>query len=212
MEGLYRSLAHIGLGKSAVVQVKAFINPMTSHATAREEIEKSFAGGPVPAVVLTEWLANSPTEIELIAAAPALAAKGAEPVEFLSLPGMPTSPYFCRIATVAAGAPIIFVGGIDGGESGGPRDQWQPVFEKLAGVLRDSGSSFRHLVKATYFLANPAAREFLGEIRSVYYDPARPPAASAVDVQSMGIPRRAVGLDLIVVPAKRAPAPPAPAK
>lgn len=212
MEGLHRSLAHIGLGKSDVVQVKAFINPMASHATARVEIEKSFSGGPVPAVVLTEWLANSPTEIELIAAAPALAAKGDESVEFLSLPGMTTSPYYCRIATVAAGSPIIFVGGIDGGDVGAPREQWQRTFERLAAVLRDCGSSFRHLVKANYFLADPAAREFLGEIRSVYYDPARPPAASAVDVQSMGIPRRAVGLDMIVVPTKRVPAPPAPAK
>lgn len=212
MDALHASLVHVGLGKADVVQVKAFINPMTSHAAARAEIEKSYAGAPMPALVLSEWLANSPTEIELIASAPGLAAKGTEPAEFLSLPGMTTSPYFCRIATVAAGSSLIFVGGIDGGEVGAPREQWQRVFEKLAGVLQDTGSSFRHMIKATYFLADPGAREFLGEIRNVYYDPARPPAASAVDVQSIGVPKRAVGLDMIAVPTKRAPAPPAPGK
>jgi enamine deaminase RidA (YjgF/YER057c/UK114 family) len=114
------------------------------------------------------------------------------------------------MTTVAAGSPLVFIGNIDGGDGLAPRDQWLHAFEKLARVLRDSGSSFRHMAKATYFLADPAAREFLGEIRSVYYDPARPPAASAVDVQSIGVAGRGVALDMIVVPAQRAPAPAAP--
>jgi hypothetical protein len=67
-------------------------------------------------------------------------------------------------------------------------------------------------VKATYFLSHPKAREALGEIRGVLYDPTRPPAASAIDVKSIGRPKRLVALDMIAVPAKLPPPPPAPAK
>ena len=209
MDALHASLPQIGVSKTDVVQVKAFINPMTSHAVARAEIEKSYAGGRVPAIVITEWLASSPTEIELITAAPRAQPKGGESIEYHWLPGMAVSPYFSRMTTVAAGSPLVFIGNIDGGEAT-PRDQWLHAFEKLAAVLRDCGSSFRHMAKATYFLADAAARESLGEIRSVFYDPSRPPAASAFDVQNIGVPRRGVGLDMIVVPQNRAPAPPAP--
>lgn len=210
MDALHASLPQIGVSKADVVQVKAFINPMSSHAVARSAIEKSYAGGRVPAIVITEWLASAPTEIELITAAPRVQRKNGETIEYHWLEGMPVSPYYSRMTTVAAGTPLIFISGLDGGAGVTPRDQWLRTFEKLAGVLRDCGSSFRHMAKATYFLADPAAREFLGEIRNVFYDPARPPAASAIDVQSIGVPDRGVALDMIVVPAKRAPTPPAP--
>jgi enamine deaminase RidA (YjgF/YER057c/UK114 family) len=209
MEALHASLPHIGLSKADVVQVKAFINPLSSHAIARAAIEKSYAGGRVPAVVITEWLSSTPTEIELITAAPRAQPKSGEVIEYHWLPDMPVSPYYSRMTTVAAGSPLVFIGNIDGGDAA-PRDQWLHAFERLAGVLRDCGSSFRHMAKATYFLADPSARDALGEIRNVFYDPARPPAASAIDVQSIGVPRRAVALDMIVVPAKRGPAPVAP--
>jgi enamine deaminase RidA (YjgF/YER057c/UK114 family) len=210
MDALHASLPQIGVSKADVVQVKAFINPMSSHAVARSAIEKTYGGGRVPAIVITEWLASAPTEIELITSAPRAQPKNGEPIEYHWLEGMPVSPYYSRMTTVAAGTPLIFISSLDGGAGVTPRDQWLRTFEKLAGVLRDCGSSFRHMAKATYFLADPAAREFLGEIRNVFYDPARPPAASAIDVQSIGVPDRGVALDMIVVPAKRAPTPPAP--
>lgn len=212
MDGLHQAVAHLGLDRKSVVHVKAFITPFSSHALAKTEIEKTYAGGPVPPIVITEWLADAPTEIELIAAAPALQGRPDDGAAFHSLPGMSTSPYFSRIATVAAGSPLIFIAGIDGGEAASPRDQWFEVFRQLGLVLRDSGSSFRHMVKATYYLSHPQARAALGEIRGVYYDPTRPPAASAVDVKSIGRPRRLVGLDMIAVPAKLPPPPPAPRK
>jgi enamine deaminase RidA (YjgF/YER057c/UK114 family) len=213
MDGLHQAVAHVGLAKNSVVHVKAFITPFGSHALAKEEIEKTYAGGPVPPIVIAEWLADAPTEIELVAAAPALApTRPDEPAAFLSLPGMSTSPYFSRVATVAAGFPLIYIAGIDGGEAANPRDQWLAVFQRLAFVLRESGGSFRHMVKATYFLSHPKAREALGEIRGVFYDPTRPPAASAIDVKSIGRPKRLVALDMIAVPAKLPPPPPAPAK
>lgn len=210
MEALHRSLAKVGLTRADVVQVKAFIQPMTGHADARAEIERAYAGGPVPAIVLMEWLSGAPTEIELVAAAPQLRVPdGADPAAFHWLEGMPVSPYYCRIATVAAGRPLVFTGSLTGAAAVGARDQWLQGFQELAEILRDSGSSFRHLLKATYYLAEPAAREHLAEIRSVLYDPTRPPAASAIDVRGLGRPGLKVGLDLIAVPVSRAPAPPA---
>ena len=201
MESLHRSLAHIGLSPSDVVQVKAFIQPFSDHAVAVAQITQAYPGGKVPPIVLIEWLSTSPTEIELVAAARDPVPKPADPVAFLSLPGMPTSPLYCRIATVAAGTPLIFLGGIDAaGQTA--RDQWKDVFAQLGAVLFEAGSSFRHLVKATYFLADAGARQSLGDIRPVYYDPARPPAASALNVTSLGRPGRTVMLDMIAVPAR----------
>jgi enamine deaminase RidA (YjgF/YER057c/UK114 family) len=202
MERLHASIAHLGLKKSDIVQVKAFITPCADHATAVAEVKRTFAGGPVPPVVLIEWLSSSPAEIELVASAPTLARKPEEAAAFLGLPGMTSSPYYCRVATVAAGAPLIFITGIDGGEGGTPREQWKRIFDQLGSALFEVGSSFRHLVKATYFLADPNARQALGDIRAVYYDPTRPPAASALSVTSIGRPKRSVMLDMIAVPAK----------
>lgn len=210
MAGLHQALEKVGATPADVVQVKAFIKPMTQHSTARAEIERSYAGGRVPPIVITEWLTGSDTEIELIAAGANRPARDpADPIEFHWLPGMSVSPYFSRLSTVAPGSPLLFLGCIDGGTGGSARDQWLRAFQQLAHVLRDAGSSFRHLAKATYFLADPTAREYLAEIRSVVFDPARPPAASGVDVQGLGWPGRSVGVDIIAVPMQRAPAPPA---
>jgi enamine deaminase RidA (YjgF/YER057c/UK114 family) len=201
MESLHRSLAHIGLNPADVVQVRAFIQPFSDHAAAHAEIAKTYAAGKTPPIVLLEWLSTSPTEIELVAAARNLPPTATDPVAFLSLPGMTTSPLYCRIATVSAGTPLIFLSGIDAAGANA-REQWKAVFGQLGNVLFESGSSFRHLVKATYFLADANARQSLTDIRPTYYDPARPPAASALNVTSLGRPGKAVMLDMIAVPAR----------
>ena len=72
MASLHRSLAHLGLAKTDVVQVKAFIKPFSEHAVARAEVAKSFEGGPVPPLVLVEWQSELATEIELVASGRAL--------------------------------------------------------------------------------------------------------------------------------------------
>jgi hypothetical protein len=60
-------------------------------------------------------------------------------------------------------------------------------------------------VKATYLLEDGSPRNSLNDTRAVYYDPLRPPAASAVGVRSVGIPGRAASLDMIAVPRDAAP-------
>jgi enamine deaminase RidA (YjgF/YER057c/UK114 family) len=202
MPNLFKALAHIGLGKESIVQVKAFIKPFSEHATALAEIKASFGDLPMPPVVLVEWTTTQPAEIELIAAAPDLKRPIEEAAAHVNLPGMTTSPVFSRISTVAAGAPLIFISGIDGGQGGTAREQWKRVFDQLGTVLWESGSSFRHMVKATYFLNDANAREQMTSIRGVYYDPTRPPSASALDVTQMPRPGRLVMLDMIAVPVK----------
>lgn len=200
MQNLFRALEHVGLTKADVVQVKAFIKPFADHTQAIAEVKASFGSGPMPPLVLVEWTTGSPSEIELIAAAPKLTRPIEDAAAYVSLPGMTTSPFFARVATVAAGSPLIFVAGLDGGDTGTAREQWKRVFDQLGNALFDSGSSFRHMIKATYYLCDDKARDQLGAIRSVYYDPARPPAASALDVTQMARPGRLVMLDVIAVP------------
>lgn len=205
MESLHASVAHVGRSKSDIVHVKGFITPFADHAVAKVEIARSFASGSVPPIVLIEWLADTAAEIEIVVSHPSLAAKPGESLTFLPLPGMSTSPYYSRVVAVAAGTPLIFLAGMEGGNHGSAREQWQRTFAQLATALLDSGSSFRHMVKATYFLSDAKARQSLGEIRGVYYDPARPPSASALDVKSIGRPGRLVALDMIAVPSRTEP-------
>ncbi len=199
MESLHRSLAHLGLTKTDVVQVKAFIQPFVDHAVVTAAVARSFAPAPMPPLVLVEWISPLPTEIELVAAAGSTTS-GTDPLTFPTLPGMSVSTRFSRVARVAAGTPLIFISGIDGGTDGSLSEQWQRIFSKLGSALFDAGSSFRHLVKTTYYLDDPAGTAPLGAIRDVYFDPARPPAASAVRLK--GTARPHLALDLVAVPAK----------
>ncbi|MFO1447020.1 MAG: Rid family hydrolase [Opitutaceae bacterium] len=201
MASLDRTIAGLGLAKSDVVQVKAFLSPFAEHRAAHEAIAAGFAGMRLPSIVLMEWVATLPVEIELVVAGRGLQTPPGEGVSFVTLPGKPSSPRFSHIALVSAGTPLLVLGGIDAGPGDrDPRDQWQRIFAQLGGTLFEAGSSFRHLVKATYFLEETPARGLLNEIRAVYYDPTRPPAASAVGVKSVGRPGRSFHIDLIAVP------------
>ena len=202
MAGLHRSLAHVGLNKSDVVQVKAFIQPFTDHEIARREIAASFEGKPAPPIVLMEWVSGLFAEIEVVASARSLSLASREPITYMWLAWLTPSPRYCHVTHIAGGTPLIFLGAIDGGDTSDARAQMKTIFERLGSTLFDAGSSYRHMAKATYYLADARARTLLGEIRDVYYDPARPPAASALEVKAFGYPGRAAMLDIVAVPAK----------
>ncbi len=202
MAGLHRSLAHLGLSGADVVQVKAFIQPFGEHVVALEEVAASFGGGPVPPAVFMQWQSDLFAEIELVVSARTLPAPLGDSVAYSWLPWLTKSPRFCNIAQVAAGAPLIFIGSLDGGDSTDARAQMKTIFERLGSVLFESGSSYRQLVKATYYLGDPKARAVLGDIRGVYFDPTRPPAASALGVAGFGKAGRAAMVDMIAVPTK----------
>lgn len=201
MAGLVRSLAHLGLKPSDVVQVRAFITPFAQHTEAAREIAATF-GGKAPPTVLLEWVSDLYAEIEIVVSARALGTGPAGPISHAWLPWLTASPRYCHVAHVSAGTPLIYLAGIDGGETGDARAQMKTTFERIGSTLFDAGSSYRHLAKATYYLGSGAPRTVLGTIRDVYYDPQRPPAASALEVKRVGLPGRTATIDLIAVPVK----------
>ena len=202
MAGLHRTLAHLGLSRTDVVQIKAFISPFSDHAAAVREVASSFGGAPVPPLVLVEWVSTLPAEIELIASARVLPAPAGDRVAWLPLPWLTVSPRYCRVSHVGAGVPLIFLGGIDGDGGGDARGQMKLIFERAGSALYEAGASYRNLIKATYYLGDARARAELGDIRGVYFDPTRAPAASALETRSLGVPGRTALIDLIAFPVK----------
>jgi enamine deaminase RidA (YjgF/YER057c/UK114 family) len=200
MDGLGAMLTHLGLGWADVVQVKAFLQPYAERTIAEREIAARFAGGPVPPVVWVEWTQNQPAEIELVASGRALTQAPTEALSFPDFPGRTRSARYSHAAVVAAGTPLIFFDGLFPPAGLTPREQWKPVFAHLGTTLFEAGSGFRFLVKATYYTSDAEARRVLNDIRAVYYDPARPPAASAIGVRHVGHEGAVVNLDLIAVP------------
>lgn len=203
MDGLGAMLQHLGLGWSDVVQVKSFLQPYAEREVAQREIAKRFAGGPVPPLIWVEWVQNQPAEIELVASGRALATKPEEVLSFPDFPGRTRSPRYSHAAVVAAGTPLIFLDGLTPSPGQSPQQQWKDVFGRLGHTLFDAGSGFRYLVKATYYTSDPDARRILNDIRAVYFDPARPPSASAIGVRDTGHAGAHVHVDLIAVPLPR---------
>jgi hypothetical protein len=137
-----------------------------------------------------------------VAAARGLPSAPGETITYAWFPWLVKSPRYCNVTYIPPGTPLIFIGAIDGGDNPDPRTQMKTIFERLGSVLFETGSSYRNLAKATYYLNDPTARALLGDIRGVYFDPTRPPAASALNVRGLGRPGRAAMLDMIAVPVK----------
>ena len=198
LEGLAATLKFLGLERSQVVQVKAFLQPMTAVADVEREIADFFDETAAPTRVFVEWRSGpkQPIEIELIAASRADDARPA--LEFLAPPGLKPSPVFSRIARVNRGD-LIYVSGLyaSGGLSG--RDQVEDLFATLSKVLSASGSDLRHLAKATYYVSEDDASRALNDLRPKYYDPTRPPAASKAVVPGVGMEGRSITFDMIAV-------------
>ena len=202
MAGLHRSVQHLGLKKSDIVQVKGFIQPAGQHAIAMREVAASFDGAPVPPTILYEWVSELFAEIEIVVSAKSLPATAGEPITYAWLPWLTKSPRYCHVTHIMPGTPLIFIGAVDGGDTNDARTQMKTIFERLGSTLFEAGSSYRNLAKATYYLAHPTARTLLGDIRGVYFDPTRPPAASALNMTGLGYPGRAAMFDIVAVPVK----------
>lgn len=203
LEGLDATLKHFGLTKAQVVQAKAFLQPMESVGEAESEVLDYFGPAAVPPLSFVEWKSSpkQPIEIELVVAAGRHADN--EPVEYLAAPHLKQSPVFSRVVRVNRGN-LIYTAGLHGaaGTSGG--DQVGAIFDLLGKVLKESGSDFRHLAKATYYVSDEESSRALNEIRPKLYDPARPPAASKAMVVGVGPAGRSVTLDMIAVSSQSA--------
>ncbi len=200
IKSLHATLAHLGLNRAHVVQLKAFLQPMAEVRVVAEEIAKLYAGEIVPPLVFVEWKSSLPIEIELIAAAPERAASvpATEAVSYHTPSGMTASPIYSRVAWIHQGK-RIYTAGLYGTRSQDGEAQIREIFASLQQLLQQTGSDLRHLVKATYYVSDDVADRKLNEIRPEFYDPKRPPSASKARVPGVGIAGQSITLDMIAV-------------
>jgi enamine deaminase RidA (YjgF/YER057c/UK114 family) len=198
LKSLEGTLKSLGLSFADVISVRSFLSPMEQAASAIEEVHKLHPG---PQTVV-EWLAPGTIEIELVAASPNPPAEPEQRVEFLTPPGMQSSPVFSRVARTY-GTSLIFVSGLYGTSARSGAEEVSQIFTALEQLLKPAGGNLRNLAKATYFVATEEASAKLNELRPNYYDPQRPPAASKAMVRGTGIADKTLTVDMIAVPAPR---------
>lgn len=196
LESLAATLKHLGLDESRVVQLKAFLRPMSAVADVEAEIVKFFGDRPAPPIVFVEWISDLPIEIELIAASPRPAVEPVETLEFLTPPGVQASPVYSRVARINRGQ-VVYVSGLYGKSADKPEIQVRDVFAALGRLLEALGGDLRHMAKATYYITDEETTRRLGELRLKVYDPRRPPAASKAQVSGVGFAGRTVTIDMI---------------
>ena len=123
-------------------------------------------------------------EIELIASAPA-ADSVHEVVNYYAPPWMTQATTFSRVVDINRGG-LLFTSGLygEGGHDG--EGQARHIFETLTKVLQKAGTDYDHLVKATYYPSEEDGRKGLVDVRTDFYNPNKPPAASLIQVQGVG--------------------------
>lgn len=203
LASLSRTLEHLGLDRTHVVHVKTFLQPMDDVAQADQAIAAFFDGMPVPATVHVEWTMAAPVEIELVAWAPEGTARQAEgPVSFITPPGMRPSPLFARVV-VTDSPRVLYTSGLAAPAGENAEQEVEKIFHRLESLLATAGSDFRHLAKATYYVADEDVSRALNAVRPNHYDPHRPPAASKAPVRGAGPPGSRISIDIIAVPKSR---------
>ena len=196
LEKLMAALSHLGLQKTDVVQLKAFLEPMANAELVRKEVIEFF-GESTPPLVLVEWRSpspNPPIEIELIAKAKRDPGTETETVSFLTPPGTTSTKVFSRVARVNHGK-LIYMSGLSGRVTA-TRD----IFTAIRQISAACGSDLEHLVKATYYVSSEEASKAVNDIRPEFFNPQRPPAASKAMMASVPPSEKtAVMVDMIAV-------------
>ncbi|MBK9168146.1 MAG: RidA family protein [Bryobacterales bacterium] len=202
LTALKNTMDYLGVRHKDVVQVKVFLNPMSSAPQVAEQISEAFTGYPPP-VVFVEWISGTPVEIEMIAASPQSEGPG---IEYLGLPGMTDSPVYSRV-TRLRDTTTIYTSGLYGTAGAPGETQIREIFASLKQLMEQAGSDLLHLAKATYYVTEDGVSQKLNDLRPEYYDPKRPPAASKAMVPGTGFAGRTITLDMIAVPATSPPSP-----
>jgi enamine deaminase RidA (YjgF/YER057c/UK114 family) len=197
MSGLMKTLGHLKLSPSHVVQVKVFLRPATSAEEVRREVQKFFPDQTAPPMVFVEWLAAVPVEMKMIAQFP-LSSKPAEQVVYFTPPEVRPSNTFSKAALVQTERQI-YISGLYARVPSRGEPQAVDLFEQLQEILTQAGSDMRHLAKATYYVSDDDAARWIDRTRPRFFDPARPPAASKVMVHAVGQPGRTLTMDMIAV-------------
>ncbi|MFA6946623.1 MAG: RidA family protein [Pedobacter sp.] len=203
LEQLESTLHFLGLEKKDIVQIKSFVRPMSDMNIVEQEFVRFFKEGTVPPLVNVEWTSKDPViEIELIAASPGTVVNSENQMDFITPPGMTASPVYCKVTRINYGSKI-YISGLYGQSPGEANTELASIFTSIESILKNTGSDFRHLAKATYYVSNDVYSTKLNEIRPKYYDPLRPPAASKAMVKGVGMPGAGVSIDMIGVVVKK---------
>ncbi|WP_276363662.1 RidA family protein [Daejeonella sp. H1SJ63] len=199
LKQLGETLDHLGLKKKDVVQIKSFVNPVTNIAVVEREIADFFKGERIPPLVYVEWLSKDPlVEIELIASSVNTQTDSREQLDFITPPGMTASPVYSKVTRINYGNKI-YISGLFGNNPGEAKPEIMDIFNSMDAILKKSGSDFKHLVKATYYVSKDAHSSGLNELRPKFYDPKRPPAASKALVKDVGLRGAGLTIDMIAV-------------
>lgn len=199
LDSLRKTLNFMGLNDTHVVQCKCFLAPMTARDDVIQEFANFFGSEKVPPLVFVEWNSSLPIEIELIAYAPASERGAGDELNFLTPPSMTSSPVFSRVVRVSS-EKTIYLGSLVSRFKGDGKAQVEDTFEQLGRLLDLTGSDFRHLVKATYYISDDDCSKQLNALRPHYYDKDRPPSASKAMVIDVGHSQRGLAIDMIAVP------------
>ncbi|MFN0017305.1 MAG: family 16 glycoside hydrolase [Pirellulaceae bacterium] len=203
LESLSRTIKEYGRSDKDIVQLKCFVTPMESAGLVKEELASHFAGQRVPPVSYVEWKSSSPIEIELVAwGGPTAEKLAADPIEYLTPTGFKASPLYCRVARIHGGGTVYF-SDLFATPNADDAAQVQQPFDRLKLLLEKTGSDFKHLAKATYYVTDDEISKAHNEIRPKFYDPARPPAASKAVVMGTGTEGVRYAMDMIAVPSSR---------
>lgn len=199
LENLLSSIQQMQLDRQNIVSLKCFLSPMDQVDIVNAEIAEFFDGASIPAVSHVEWIAGKtrPIEIEMIASAPAQKSK--QSVTYFTPQGMTASPVYSRVARIA-GNQRIYISGLYASRQGNGEEQTLAIFKTLDSLLKETGSDFQHLAKATYYVSDSDASSQLNKLRPQYYHPKRPPAASKAMVTGVGMQDRTLSIDIIAAP------------
>ncbi|EEF61914.1 RidA family protein [Pedosphaera parvula] len=200
LASLEETLKFLGLSKTHVVQLKAFMQPISDKEIVEAEVAKFFEGELAPPVVYVEWSSptNTPIEIEMIASEGKSEESRGDSVVFSTPPKLTTSKVFSRVAHVRNGK-SIYLSGLYGKQSTSGAEQVREIFDELKTIANETGSDLEHLVKATYYVSDSEASAKLNDIRPEFYNPLRPPAASKAMVKGVGSTGNTITVDMIAV-------------
>lgn len=201
MASLFRTLKFLELAPTNVIQVKVFIAPMSQSGASLAAIQKAFDPETCPPVVFVEWESPTlPVEIELVAAASQAIDAERPVVEYLTPPGMKSSPVYAKLARVQSPS-TVFLSGLYGSQADPDSEaELRDLFAQTKSLAEEAGSDLKHLVKATYYVSSKGSSDQHNKLRPEYYDPVRPPAASKAIVKGVGRSGRTITWDMIAVP------------
>jgi enamine deaminase RidA (YjgF/YER057c/UK114 family) len=183
---------------------------MSDVAVVEKELNTFFGSGKVPPLVFVEWKSSkeSPIEIELIAHRGKAYPSAPDVIDYITPPGMTSSPVFSRVSHIRYGPSIYVSGLVATKDKLDTRAEVEDLFATLRAILSKADSDLKHLAKATYYVATDETSKALNEVRPGLYDPKRPPAASKAMVSGVAHPGRNISFDMIAVPTLKVPTTP----